>query len=83
MKRIGVSGASGFIGRALVAALTERGDFVRAFVRDPNAAAFPPGVEVRPLDLTREPDSTAAGALEGLDAALSSAPPRYPRCPDW
>jgi uncharacterized protein len=68
VKRIGVTGASGFIGRALIAALAERGDFVRAFVRDPNAATFPPGVEVRPLDLMREPDSTANGALEGLDA---------------
>ena len=67
MKRIGVTGASGFVGRALVAALTERGDFVRAFARDPSAA-FPSGVEVQPLDLTREPDSRAAQALEGLDA---------------
>jgi len=70
MKRVGVTGASGFIGRALVAALARRGDVVRAIVRDPQATTFPPGVEVRQLDLMREPDAAAVKAFEGLDAVV-------------
>src|ERR1700694_2268657 len=73
MKRVAVTGASGFIGRALVATLARRGDVVRAIVRDPKRATFPPGVEVRQLDLMREPDSVAVKAFEGLDAVVHLA----------
>src|SRR5579864_8903924 len=73
VKRIGVTGASGFIGRALVAALTSRGDAVRAIVRDPNSAMFPSGVDVRQLDLMREPDADAIRVFEGLDAVVHLA----------
>lgn len=79
MKRIGVTGATGFVGRALVRALAERGDRVRALVRDPAKAqavgAFPAGVEVRALDLERPDVETAqrAAALHGLDAVVHLA----------
>jgi len=73
MKRVGVTGASGFIGRALVEALATRGDAVRAIVRDPKTTAFPHGVEVRQLDLMREPDAAAVTAFDGLDAVVHLA----------
>ncbi len=48
-----VTGASGMIGRAVVAAFAARGTAVRAAVRCPPPAAFPPGVElVQHADLT-------------------------------
>lgn len=70
MKRVGVTGASGFIGRALVAALGERGDFVRALVRDPGRATFPSSVEVRHVDLAYGTIADIADALSGLDAVI-------------
>ncbi len=68
MKRIGVTGASGFLGQALVAKLVERGDFVRAFFRWPDKARVPQGVEVRRLDLTQARIADIAVELAGLDA---------------
>jgi len=49
-----VSGATGKVGHAIAGALAERGDEVRALVRDPARAAgvLPPGVEVVPGDVT-------------------------------
>jgi nucleoside-diphosphate-sugar epimerase len=48
-----VTGASGFLGTALVRALAGRGDAVRALVRsDPAPGAFPAGVEVVRGDAT-------------------------------
>ncbi len=44
--RILVTGASGFLGKALVAALAKAGHTVRAATRNPKAALFPQGVEV-------------------------------------
>jgi nucleoside-diphosphate-sugar epimerase len=52
-----VTGAGGFLGAALVRALTERGDLVRALVRRPAEALHRPGVEVV------IGDATDAGAL--------------------
>ena len=59
-----VTGASGFIGRHLLAALVKRGDEVTALVRRPPQAA-PPGILVRPLD---DPD-----ALRGAEAVFHLA----------
>jgi uncharacterized protein len=74
VKRIGVTGASGFIGTALVGALLDRGDFVRAFVRNPNTARLPSGAEVRQLDLTSDTNTAnASKMLEGLDAVVHLA----------
>jgi nucleoside-diphosphate-sugar epimerase len=46
MSRILVTGASGFVGRALVAAFAEQGHEVRAAVRRAPLRAFPRGVDV-------------------------------------
>jgi UDP-glucose 4-epimerase len=53
--RVLVTGASGFIGRPLVAALDSAGYAVRAAVRDRRGQSFPPGVELAAL-----PDLSAA-----------------------
>ena len=74
MTRVGVTGASGFIGSAVVAALLERGDSVRAFVRDPGAAKLPQGAQVCQLDLARAGDpARVTAALEDLDAIIHLA----------
>lgn len=66
-----VTGASGFIGRHVVAALAERGDAVRALVRDPAAAAFPAGVEVAAADVR---DAAALGrAAAGCERVVHLA----------
>ncbi len=61
MTRVLVTGASGRVGRELVARLLAAGAKVRALTRDPAAARLPPEVEVLRGDLTRP---------ESLDAAL-------------
>jgi uncharacterized protein len=71
VKRIGITGASGFVGSAVIAALLKRGDAVRAFTRNPSAKAFPDGVEVRQLELMSETDPVAAAeSFAGLDAVV-------------
>ena len=45
-ERILITGASGFVGKALVAVLARAGHKVRAATRRPNAVAFPKSVEV-------------------------------------
>jgi uncharacterized protein YbjT (DUF2867 family) len=59
-----VTGATGRIGRKLVAELVEHGVPVRALARNPAAAAFPANVDVVAGDFT-EPDSLLP-ALEGV-----------------
>lgn len=59
-----VTGATGTVGRQVVAELLARGHAVRALTRDPAKAAFPAGVEVVRGDLA-EPD-TLVPALEGV-----------------
>ncbi|MCX4583874.1 NAD(P)H-binding protein [Streptomyces sp. NBC_01481] len=59
-----VTGATGTVGRQVVAELLARGHRVRALTRDPAKAEFPAGVEVVRGDLT-DPDSLAP-ALEGV-----------------
>ncbi len=60
-----VTGADGFLGRALVAALRARGDAVRALVRRPSAALEALGAEVAVGDAT-DPASARA-ALRGAE----------------
>lgn len=68
-----VTGASGTVGRPLVTALVAAGQQVRAAVRDPQSALFPPGVEVVRLDLL-DP-STAGPALVDVDRIFVMRPP--------
>ncbi|MGC9540434.1 SDR family oxidoreductase [Streptomyces sp. UG1] len=63
-QKILVTGATGTVGRQVVAELLARGHAVRALTRDPAKADFPAGVEVVQGDLT-EPDSLVP-ALEGV-----------------
>ncbi|GHB47922.1 nucleotide-diphosphate-sugar epimerase [Streptomyces viridiviolaceus] len=63
-QKILVTGATGTVGRQVVAELLARGHDVRALTRDAARAVFPDGVEVVEGDLT-EPDSLAP-ALEGV-----------------
>ena len=73
--RVGITGASGFIGRAVVAALRARGDIPIAFTRSAeNSAASKParaGTEMRRFDV-RDPNADPS-ALEGLDAIVHLA----------
>jgi len=68
--RIAVTGASGFIGGALVRALKERGDDVYPVVRRPPGPGEV-GIDLvgRRLDTSRLPDD----GLEGIDAAVHLA----------
>jgi nucleoside-diphosphate-sugar epimerase len=72
---IAVTGATGFIGRHVAAALLARGDRVRAIVRPDSPRAAPPGVEVWSVPLTTSALETAFAVcdtvvhLAGLVAA--------------
>ena len=71
-RTVAVTGATGFIGRALTLELSRRGYAVRALTRDPSSVAdFPAGVEVRRFD----PSDTAPNpaAFEGADAVVHLA----------
>jgi uncharacterized protein YbjT (DUF2867 family) len=61
-----VTGATGKIGRHVVAGLVATGHDVRALVRDPARAALPAGVETAKGDLTDS--ATLAPALQDVDA---------------
>jgi len=61
-----VTGATGTIGRQVIAQLIQRGADVRALVRDPAKADFPAGVSVVKGDLM-DPDSLR-GAFAGVSA---------------
>jgi nucleoside-diphosphate-sugar epimerase len=77
-KRIGITGASGFIGRHLVAYFAARGDEVVAFRRRPVASSS--RVKVRPFAL---PDAFDPADLIGLDAVVHAALVEYgPAAPD-
>lgn len=67
--RVGVVGATGFVGRSLVAALIARGDEVVAFSRDPARArrSLPAGADARALEAI-----TAEGVAD-LDALVNLA----------
>jgi nucleoside-diphosphate-sugar epimerase len=66
-----VTGAGGFLGQALVRALTVRGDTVRALVRRPEPELERPGVEVLLGDAT-DPAALAA-AVAGVEVVFHLA----------
>jgi UDP-glucose 4-epimerase len=71
-----VTGASGFIGRRLVARLVADGRSVRALVRDPSALEAGPGLEVVRWELG------APAPLDGAAAVIHGAAYRPPRFGD-
>ena len=70
--RVLVTGATGKVGHAIASALLERGDRVRALVRDPKRAAsiLPAGVEPLRGDATDE--TSLAAAVEGCELVFNS-----------
>jgi len=67
-----VTGTTGKVGHAIASALLDRGDGVRALVRDPKRAAsiLPAGIEPIRGDVT-DPDSLAA-AVEGCELVFNA-----------
>lgn len=63
-----VTGATGNVGRNVVAELLDAGETVRAISRNPERAAFPGGVDVVRADLTQP--ETLPAALRGVDRAF-------------
>lgn len=64
--RILVAGATGNVGRHLVAQLHDAGHEVRALTRNPSGAGFPPGVQAVAGDLSDT--STLTAAFDGVEA---------------
>jgi nucleoside-diphosphate-sugar epimerase len=71
-RRVLVTGASGFIGRPLVAALDGAGHAVRAAVRERRGQSFPSGVEVAALPDLAAPIAWSA-LVGGMDAVVHLA----------
>src|SRR5690349_16821247 len=65
-----VTGATGFIGKPLVAALRARGDEVRVLARNPDAAARSLGVKAFAWD---DGKPVPADAMKGADAVVHLA----------
>lgn len=70
MNKVGVTGASGFVGRAVVEALLRQGDRPVALVRNPDMR-FGAGVEVRRFDALA--GEAQPQSVEGLDAVIHLA----------
>jgi uncharacterized protein YbjT (DUF2867 family) len=70
--KVAITGANGFVGRNVLAALLDEGSIedIRVLVRDPSKASaeLPIGLEVREFDVTR-PD-TLRGAFDGIDSIV-------------
>ena len=69
MRRIGITGASGLIGRALIERLHGQQQVV-AFTRDPASHAFAAAVETRRFDPNGDPNPSV---FEGLDTVIHLA----------
>jgi uncharacterized protein YbjT (DUF2867 family) len=69
-----VTGATGYVGRHVVAQLAAAGEHVRAMTRNPSAAVFPAGVEVVHGDLLKI--DTVTAALSGVDRLYLFPEPR-------
>ena len=69
--QVAITGATGFVGRAVVEALLERGDRVVALGRNPQGMNFPPRVARRHFDLGDPAPQPAA--FEGVDAVIHLA----------
>jgi uncharacterized protein YbjT (DUF2867 family) len=74
MKKILITGASGVLGRAMVAACAEAGMPLRQAVRDAGRAR--PGLEHVLFDYTRP--ETLRAAMEGIGGLFLVAPPLDP-----
>ncbi len=68
--RVLVTGATGKVGHAVATALLERGDEVRALVRDPARAAIPPGAEPVRGDATDT--ESLAEAVRGCELVFNA-----------
>lgn len=71
--RVAITGATGFVGRALSRALGDRGDEVVAFTREPEAAAD--RLEPEAVAVRWDPDDVVgiASSLAGVDAVVNLA----------
>ncbi len=65
-----VTGATGFLGRHIVAALKERGDTITVTSRDVEKASRVLGADVRPFAWDYRGEDFPAEALEGVDAVI-------------
>ena len=75
---VAVTGATGYVGRFVLAALLARGDRVRALVRADRALlGLPDGVELVAGDLADPPPALCRGADALVHAALDHLPGRY------
>src|SRR5215475_14089504 len=68
MNRILLIGGTGTVGRQVASQLNERGVPVRVLARNPEAASFPPQVELVRRDLTH-PETLDTG-LDGIDTVF-------------
>jgi len=68
MKRVLLTGATGYVGGELLPVLLERGHSVRALTRDPARARLPGSVDVVAGDVVR--GTGLQEALDGIDVAL-------------
>jgi len=68
MNRILLIGATGTVGRQILSQLPAAGVRIRALVRDPRTAGWPPHVDVICGDLTVA--ETLDEVLDGIDAAF-------------
>lgn len=69
--KVYVTGASGFIGRHVVARLLDRGHSVVAFTRDPSKLPADPRIEVRQVDLLKL--DQILPAMKGCEAGIHAA----------
>ncbi len=79
MKRILVTGATGNLGRAVVAALRTKGITVRAAAR--NVGKLAPSVGIEPVLFAYENHATHKAALQDMDTLFLMAPPLEPEAP--